>query len=165
MSSQFHDLLIAEMPRLRGYALVLTRNRAVADDLVQETAMRAWRAQSQFTLGTNFRAWIYRILRNEFVSHCRRAKRAPLPVDSVAASLLAYEGDQEEKVVAREVVLAMEKLPTPQREVLYLKCVSDYTYEEVAAALQCSLGTIKSRLWRARIAMQKMIGDHSAPRP
>ena len=166
MTAQFHDLLLAEMPRLRGYALVLTRNKSVADDLLQETALRAWKAQAQFTLGTNFRAWIYRILRNEFISICRRSKRAPLPMDDVAESLFGYEGDQEEKVIAREVIQAMEKLPTAQREVLYLKCVSDYTYEEVAIALDCSIGTIKSRLWRARNAMQKMIlengGDAAA---
>jgi RNA polymerase sigma-70 factor (ECF subfamily) len=157
MPSQFHDLLLAEMPRMRGYAVVLTRNRTLADDLVQETALRAWKAQAQFTLGTNFRAWIYQILRNEFISTCRRAKRAPLPVDDIAESLFGYNGDQENKVIAREVVQAMERLPTSQREVLYLKCVGDYTYDEVAAALKCSVGTIKSRLWRARHAMQKMI--------
>ncbi|MHB1206817.1 MAG: RNA polymerase sigma factor [Rhodospirillaceae bacterium] len=162
MPSQFHDLLLAEMPRLRGYAMVLTRNKTVADDLLQETALRAWKGQAQFTMGTNFRAWIYHILRNEFISICRRAKRAPLPVDGIAENLFSYEGDQEEKVIAREVVQAMAKLPTPQREALYLKCVGDYTYEEVATALQCSIGTVKSRLWRARNAMQKMILDNNA---
>jgi RNA polymerase sigma-70 factor (ECF subfamily) len=163
MPSQFHDLLLAEMPRLRGYAMVLTRNRTVADDLLQETALRAWRAQAQFAIGTNFRAWIYQILRNEFISICRRAKRAPLAVDGIAEHLFSYSGDQEDKVIAREVVQAMERLPTPQREALYLKCVGDYSYEEVAAALNCSIGTIKSRLWRARHAMQKMILEDAHP--
>ncbi len=165
MTDQFRDLLLAEMPRLRGYAFVLARNQAVADDLLQETALRAWRSQSQFAIGTNFKAWVYRILRNEFISTCRRSKRAPLPMDEVAESVFAYGGDQEEKVIAREVVQALDKLPTAQREVLYLKCVSDYTYEEVAAALECSLGTVKSRLWRARNAMQRMLmenGDAAA---
>jgi RNA polymerase sigma-70 factor (ECF subfamily) len=165
MTDQFRDLLLAEMPRLRGYAFVLSRNQAVADDLLQETALRAWKSRTQFAMGTNFKAWVYRILRNEFISTCRRSKRAPLPMDDVAESVFAYGGDQEEKVIAREVVQALDKLPAAQREVLYLKCVSDYTYEEVAAALECSLGTVKSRLWRARNAMQKILmenGDAAA---
>lgn len=157
MSRPFQDLLVAEIPHLRGYAMKLVRNTAAADDLLQQTALHAWRSQTQFALGTNFRAWIYRILRNEFLSSCRRARFTPLPLDDLPES--GHAGDQEDKVMAGEVRAAIADLPQSQREALYLRYESHYTYGEAAAALDCSVGTVKSRLWRARQALQEAVAN------
>lgn len=75
MASEFHENLVSMLPQLRAYAMTLTRNRAAADDLLQETSLKAWRAQAQFNPGTNFKAWMYCILRNEYISSLRRNKR------------------------------------------------------------------------------------------
>jgi RNA polymerase sigma-70 factor (ECF subfamily) len=160
----FHDMLIAHLPRLRAYAILMTRNRAAADDLLQETALKALRAEAQFTPGTNFGAWMYRILRNEFISSRRRAKRAPASIDDVSDEVLARRGTQESNYFCGEIIRAMDSLQDGQREVLSLICAGGLSYEEAAEMLQCSVGTVKSRLWRARARMEKLLmGDDEAP--
>jgi RNA polymerase sigma-70 factor (ECF subfamily) len=153
----FHDMLLEHLPRLQAYAIMLTRDRALAEDLLQETALRALRAQTQFTMGTNFTAWIYKILRNEYISSLRRKKRAPVPIEDMPAEFLSKRGEQENDVLSREIIQAMDKLQHGQREVLILICASGLSYEEAAEALGCSVGTIKSRLWRARARMAALI--------
>lgn len=165
MTCQFQDLLVAEMPRLRNYAIRLCRNASLADDLLQQTALQAWRARAQFSMGTNFNAWLYRILRNEFLTNCRRAKRDPLVVDEIWETTRGYDSKQEDEVMVQQVKDAMDGLPRSQRDVLYLKYVGDYSYDEVAAALECSVGTIKSRLWRARNALQDIFREPGVPLP
>ena len=157
MENEFHTMLTAHLPRLRAYAIMLTRDRAAADDLVQETALRALRAQSQFTMGTNFTAWMYCILRNEHTSSLRRSARRPIVLDEIPEQLLAQPGDQEDKVLTREVIEAMQHLQPSQREVLILICAAGLSYEEAAESLGCSVGTVKSRLWRARRHMQALV--------
>ncbi len=157
MTSQFHDLLVEQLPRLRAYALGLTRNRAAADDLLQQTALKAWNGQNSFIAGTNFKAWLYHIMRNEHISTFRRAKRQSVSIDSVPEEFFAQEGDQETKMLTREVLKAMEKLADVQREVLMMNCVAGLSYEEISESLGCSIGTVKSRLWRARNEMQKLM--------
>ena len=157
MANQFHDMLTAHLPRLRAYAIMLTRDRVAAEDLLQETALRALRAQSQFTLGTNFTAWMYRILRNEHISSLRRSKRRPILLDEIPEELLSHRGEQEDKVLTREIIHAMDELQACQREVLILICAAGLSYEEAAESLGCSVGTIKSRLWRARRHMQALV--------
>ncbi len=156
-TNEFHDMLLQHLPRLQAYAIMLTRDRALADDLLQETSVRALRAQSQFTMGTNFTAWIYKILRNEYISSLRRKKRQPMPIEDMPAEFLARKGEQENDVLSREVIQAMNKLQQGQREVLILICASGLSYEEAAETLGCSVGTIKSRLWRARARMAAFI--------
>ena len=157
MSNQFHDMLTEHLPRLRAYAIMLTRDRVAAEDLLQETALRALRAQSQFTLGTNFTAWMYRILRNEHISSLRRSKRRPILLDEIPEELMSRHGEQEDKVLTREIIQAMDQLQASQREVLILICAGGLSYEEAAESLECSVGTIKSRLWRARRHMQALV--------
>ncbi len=162
----FQDLLLAEMPRLHAYARKLIRNRSLAEDLLQQTALRAWRGRAQFAPGTNFTAWIYRILRNEFISTCRRAKRAPRTSGNYEEDVQGYGGDQEDKVMAQEVRDAVDALPPSYCDVLYLKYLSDHSYEEVAALLNCSVAAIKSRIWRARKALHcGFIATGAVPRP
>ena len=129
----------------------------VAEDLLQETALRALRAKTQFTMGTNFTAWIYKILRNEYISSLRRNKRRPARIDDVPDEFLSRAGGQENEVLSREVMQAMNNLQREQREVLILICASGLSYEEAAETLGCSIGTIKSRLWRARARMAALI--------
>ena len=163
MANQFHEMLLEHLPRLQAYAIMLTRDRALAEDLLQETALRALRAQSQFTLGTNFTAWIYKILRNEYISSLRRKKRQPVQIEDMPAEFLSRRGEQENDVLSREIIHAMDKLQHGQREVLILICASGLSYEEAADALGCSVGTIKSRLWRARARMASLIlGENEA---
>ncbi|MBX7198987.1 MAG: sigma-70 family RNA polymerase sigma factor [Rhodospirillaceae bacterium] len=174
LSQTFQDILLAHLPRLRAYAIMLTRDRALAEDLLQETALRALRAQSQFTMGTNFTAWIYKILRNEYIGALRRKKRQPVPIEDMPPELLSRNGGQETDVLLHEIIQAMDQLPHGQREVLILICASGLSYEEAADALGCSVGTIKSRLWRARARMASLIlgegdvkggGSDTAPAP
>ena len=164
MASEFHNMLVEQLPRLRAYALALTRNRSAADDLIQETALKAWNAQAQFQPGTNFKAWIYRILRNEHISSFRRHKRPQVSMDAVPEEFFAREGDQETKVLTKEVMTRIAELSPGQREVLLLNCASGLSYEEIAEAIGCSVGTVKSRLWRARNEMHKrMLGPDEEP--
>ena len=159
-TNEFHDMLLQHLPRLQAYAIMLTRDRALAEDLLQETSLRALRAQNQFTMGTNFTAWIYKILRNEYISSLRRKKRQPVPIEDMPAEFLSRKGEQENDVLSREIIQAMDQLQHGQREVLILICASGLSYEEAAEALGCSVGTIKSRLWRARARMASLImGD------
>lgn len=157
MADEFQTMLLEHLPRLQAYAIMLTRDRALAEDLLQETALRALRAQTQFTMGTNFTAWIYKILRNEYISSLRRKKRQPVPLEDMPAEFLSRRGEQENDVLSREIIQAMDKLQHGQREVLILICASGLSYEEAAVALGCSVGTIKSRLWRARARMASLI--------
>ena len=160
MASEFRDLLVENLPRMRAYALMLTRNAAQADDLLQDMSFHALRAQHQFVMGTNFVAWLYRIMRNDFVSSLRRAKRAPQAMDEALEQTLSCKAGQEDTIMANQVQTAMGKLPVSQREVLILVCASGLSYEEAAEAMGCSVGTVKSRLWRARAQMQKLLlGD------
>ena len=163
MASEFHNLLVENLPRMRAYALMLTRNSAQADDLLQDMSFHALRAQNQFQMGTNFVAWLYRIMRNDFVTSLRRAKRAPKPMDEALEQTLSYSAGQEDTIMANQVHTAMGQLPVSQREVLVLVCASGLSYEEAAEAMNCSVGTVKSRLWRARAQMQKILmGDEAA---
>ena len=161
--TEFNTMLVAALPRLRAYAMILTRSRAAADDLLQQTAYRALRAETQFTMGTNFVGWMYRILRNEYISSLRRNKRTTSSIDDLPEHLLAARGEQEDKRLTREVIGAMERLPASQREVLVLVCAGGLSYDEAALSIGCSVGTVKSRLWRARQHMQELVMGDEAP--
>jgi RNA polymerase sigma-70 factor, ECF subfamily len=163
MANEFHDMLTDHLPRLRAYAIMLTRDRSAAEDLLQETALRALRAQSQFMLGTNFTAWMYRILRNEYISSLRRSKRRPILLEDIPEELLSRGGEQDDKVLTHEIIKAMDNLQPSQREVLILICAGGLSYEEAAESLDCSVGTIKSRLWRARRHMQALVMGETPP--
>jgi len=157
VSEQFQQLLLAQMPRLRAYAMTLTRNRPDADDLIQTTAVLALRSESLFMVGSNFSAWAYRIMRNSFLSNCRKNKRRPTSIDDVPETSLASPETLHEHVLSREVVRAMDKLSPNLREILTLICGAELSYEEAASVLSCSVGTVKSRLWRARDRMKDIL--------
>ena len=157
----FNTMLLAQLPRLKAYALSLTHNRAAADDLLQETAYKALRAWKQFVVGTNFAAWTHCIMRNEFYSSFRRKKNAAVRIDDQPDDLLAKPANQEEIVFSYEIMRVVERLSPAHSRVVDLVCGGGLSYEEASHELKCSVNTIKSRLWRAREKISKLTSDGS----
>lgn len=155
----FHEALVALLPKLRIQALSLTRNRPDADDLVQAAVTNALAAQASFTPGTNFGAWMYRILRNRFISD-RRRQRDTMDMDDAPAEAFARPASQEDSLALGELRVEMAKLPADQRTALVMVTVQGMSYEEVAAAMNCAVGTAKCRVFRARCTLEaRLLGD------
>jgi RNA polymerase sigma-70 factor, ECF subfamily len=154
--------LIAAIPRLRRYARVLTRNPTRADDLVQDTLARAWDKRSLWRVGTDLRAWLFTIMHNVFVNQCvlarREAGNISLDAESEygAAVEVAENGNPLDRIELQEIVQQMGRLPADQREVLLLAAVEELPYEEIATALAIPIGTVMSRLSRARDKLRRM---------
>lgn len=153
----FVDELEQLIPQLRAFARSLCREQELADDLVQDTCLKAWQAVDSFEPGAPLRPWLFRILRNEYYQYARRAWRsAPLEQDQAEQVLLAPE-DLDAKIDFRVLQAALSSLPDVQREALILVVAAGYTYEEVGEICNCSAGTIKSRVSRAREAVVFMM--------
>ncbi len=162
MTPSFHDQIIAILPKLRVQALALTRHRASAEDLVQDAVCNALSAQSSFIPGTNFAAWMHRILRNRFISNLRR-RRDTTDIDDVPASVFATSGAHEDRLALKELGQAMNRLPVDQREALVMVVLHGMSYEELADATGCAVGTAKSRVFRARRQLHAwLVGDADA---
>lgn len=157
----FHAQLTAILPRLRIYALSLTRNRDSADDLVHDTVIKALAGRQSFQPGTNLAAWLFRIQRNEFISGLRRV-RPTVPVDSTIAETLSHPPHQESGLIMREFLTAFSKLAPTQREALLLAVVEGLPYETIAAHTNVSVGTVKSRISRARDRLEHLLVDGDA---
>lgn len=149
-SSTFRDGLLREIPSMRAFALSLTGKADKADDLVQETVMKAWVAHQSFLEGSNMRAWLFTILRNAYFTDLRRKKREVEDVNGQHAASIAVSGEQAARVDMADFQIALRKLPADQREVLTLVGASGFSYEEAAEICGVAVGTIKSRLNRAR---------------
>ncbi len=149
MSPNFHDQIVAILPKLRVQALALTRNRAAAEDLVQDAVCNALSAQQSFIPGTNFPAWMHRILRNRFISNLRK-RRDTTDIDDVPSSVFATEAPHEDRLALKELAQAMTRLPSDQREALVMVVVHGMSYEALAESTGCAVGTAKSRVFRAR---------------
>jgi RNA polymerase sigma-70 factor (ECF subfamily) len=154
----FHDQVIAILPKLRVQALALTRNRARADDLVQDAICNALSAQSSFMVGTNFAAWMHRILRNRFISDLRK-RRDTSDIEDVPAAALATEAAHEHRLALKELAAAMVRLPAEQREALLMVVLHGMSYETLAEATGCAVGTAKSRVFRARRQLETWLLD------
>ncbi len=154
----FHGQLTAILPRLRIYALSLTRNRDSADDLVHDTVIKALAGRQSFQPGTNMAAWLFRIQRNEFISGLRRL-RPTVPVDSTIAETLSHPPHQESGLIMREFLTAFSKLAPTQREALLLAVVEGLPYETIATHTNVSVGTVKSRISRARDRLEHLLVD------
>jgi RNA polymerase sigma-70 factor (ECF subfamily) len=158
----FHDQLVALLPRLRVQAVSMTRNRADADDLVQAAVSNALAAQHSFTPGTNFGAWMFRILRNRFLSDIRR-RRDTCDMDSAPAEALARPAAQEDSLALRELRMRLADLPADHRTALLLVTVQGMSYEEAAEVMGCAVGTAKCRVFRARRQLEAwLVGDQPA---
>ena len=166
----FHQGILECLPHLRGFAHLLARNHALAEDLVQETVLRALRSRDQFQPGTNLRGWLIIILRNRYFNERRRnLVRFTSALDAVHMEA-PVSGGQEERLNLRDFEKHFAKLPASQREALLLVGVNGYAYEEAAQIAGCAVGTMKSRVSRARCQLQASLDGEpekitAAPRP
>jgi len=156
---EFKDELARVIPHLRAFGRSLSGNRDLADDLVQETLMKAWAARKRFQAGTNMRAWTFIILRNLFLSQMRRARFRGEWDELTASKLLAAPASQDRHVELADLQRALLYLPQPQREALILVGAGGFAYEEAAEICGCAVGTIKSRVARGRAALEQLM-DH-----
>jgi RNA polymerase sigma-70 factor (ECF subfamily) len=150
LDAELRDSMLATVPRLRAFAVSLSGNVDRADDLVQETLVRALNSIDSFRPGTNLAAWLFTILRNHFRSEYRKRRREVEDVDGRHTDSLKSHPEQMGHIEMAEFKAALSKLPADQREALVLVGASGFSYEEAAAICGCAVGTIKSRLNRAR---------------
>ncbi|WP_294539096.1 sigma-70 family RNA polymerase sigma factor [uncultured Rhodoblastus sp.] len=155
------DLLLAEIPSLRAFALSLTGSSDRADDLVQDTLMKSWASAASFMEGTNMRAWLFTIMRNTFFSQYRKARREVQDVDGEAAGRLVALPDQMAHLDFIDFKAQLDRLPPDQREALVLIGASGFSYEEAAEICGCAVGTIKSRVNRARRRLTELLSLRS----
>jgi RNA polymerase sigma-70 factor (ECF subfamily) len=157
----FKSKLIELIPHLRAFAIVLCRNRELAEDVAQEALVRAWRARRSFEPGSNLRAWLFTILRNEFLT-CRRNAWRQATWDEDAVASTPVPGGQHWSSELLDIERALYHLSAEQREALILVSVGGFSYEEAARISNCSLGTVKSRVFRARAALETMLEENKA---
>ena len=146
----FKQHLIQSMPALRAFAISLTGHRDRADDLVQETLMKAWGNQDKFVEGTNLKAWLFTILRNEYYNYFRKRRKEVEDGDGKYAATLATLPTQDSGLNVSDMQAALQQLPNDQRESLLLVTATDMSYEEAAQISGVAVGTVKSRVNRAR---------------
>ena len=161
--ADFKTQLAQVIPHLRAFGRSLSGNRDLADDLVQETLLKAWAARQRFQAGTNMRAWTFIILRNLFLSQMRRARFKGEWDEITAAKLLAAPASQDRHVELGDMQRALLHLPQPQREALILVGAGGFAYEEAAEICGCAVGTIKSRVARGRVALEALLSDGKLP--
>lgn len=159
MSSEMKTALLESVPHLRAFARSLTRNRDQADDLVNDTIVRAIAASNQFTPGTNFRAWVFTILRNLFYNQGRRGKARFSSIDDLNVDEPATIATQEASLEFCDFRRAFWQLPDHHREALILVGASGMNYEDAAKVCDCQVGTMKSRVSRARTELRRMLDE------
>ncbi len=157
----FKTELVGLIPQLRAFARTLTGDATSADDLAQDAMMKAWDARAGFEMGTNMKAWTFMILRNQFYSERRRSWRQTHLDPETAERLLVATDDPAAPVALDEVRMALAMLPMEQREAVVLVGAGGFSYEEAAEICGCAVGTVKSRVSRARRALQTIL-DHGA---
>jgi len=174
-ATEFTRLFEEQINSLYAMALRMTRNQLDAEDLLQETAMRAYRYFNKFDRGTNFRAWIYRILTNNYINVYRKKKKTPtsVEIDSVSFKLEGkggtYWDDLQERdsgfdysdIFDDEVSQAIDKLPDEYKIVVLLADVDELSYKEIAVVIERPIGTVMSRLHRGRKMLQKLLAGYA----
>jgi RNA polymerase sigma-70 factor (ECF subfamily) len=156
-NSQITADLLSVIPNLRAFAVSLCGNLDRADDLVQETVVKAWSNIDSFVEGTNLRAWLFTILRNIYYSEYRKRRREVADPDGAFAAKLATAPAQGGHMDLLDFRAALQQLPTDQREALILIGASGLSYEEAAGVCGCAIGTMKSRVNRARVRLAEML--------
>lgn len=173
--AEFEAQSTSHLEALYGFALRLTRNPADAEDLVQEAFLRAYRFRESYAPGTNMRAWMFKILSNLFINRYRRSTRESLALDgaegdSVAEAALSRdsvrllrdpEAHFDAGLFGEDVARALEALPPDFRAVVILSDIEEFSYKEIADIMGCPIGTVMSRLHRARRALQKHLIDYA----
>src|ERR1700709_2656068 len=162
LDASVRDAVLAAVPSLRAFAISLCGNVDRADDLVQETLLRALANINSFQPGTNMSAWLFTILRNHFRSEYRKRRREVEDGDGSSAETLRSHPEQHGRVEFEEFRTALAKLPPDQREALVLVGASGFSYEEAATICECAVGTIKSRVNRARTRLAELLAIDSA---
>ena len=165
VSASLREALVGEMTNLRAFAVSLCGDRERADDLVQETLFKAWNHLDSFREGTNLKAWLFTILRNTYFSERRKRRREVEDTDGSYAATLASRPEQHGHMDMQDFRAALKRLPDDQREALILVGAAGFSYEEAAEISGCAVGTIKSRVNRARNRLVEMLelGEEDAP--
>lgn len=151
------DEIVGHLPAMRAFALSLTRNGSAADDLVQDTIVKAWKNIDKFAAGTNMRAWLFTILRNTFYSDRRKGKREVADVDGKMAATLSQKPDHDGRMAMADFEVAFAELTSEQREALMLVGAMGFSYEEAAETCGVAIGTIKSRVNRGRLRLVELL--------
>ncbi|SPH19573.1 ECF RNA polymerase sigma factor EcfG [Ascidiaceihabitans donghaensis] len=151
------DELVTHLPALRAFALSLTRNRATADDMVQDAVLKAWSNMDKFKPGTNMRAWLFTILRNTFYTSRRKLNREVADVDNAFSDTLAVKPEHDGRLQMMDFKQAFDQLPDEHREALILVGASGFSYEEAGEMCGVATGTIKSRVNRARTKLASLL--------
>ena len=162
IGTRWRDDVVALIPALRAFAWSLSHNSADSDDLVQDTLIKAWTHRSKFEPGTNLRAWLFTILRNTDYTAVVRRRREVRDEDGKHAATLSAPPTQDSSVAMPALQAALARLPDEHREALILVGAAGLTYEEAAEICGCALGTIKSRVNRARARLLKLMDADGA---
>ncbi len=158
----WRDEVVGLIPALRAFAWSLSHNGSDADDLVQDTLIKAWTNKDKFQPGTNLRAWLFTILRNTYYTQVLRRRREVRDEMGEYAGALKTPPTQEWSVAMRSLQMALQQLPDEHREALILVGAAGLSYEEAAEICGCALGTIKSRVNRARARLLKIMDAEDA---
>src|SRR4051794_33858556 len=156
------NAMLAALPNLRAFAMSLTHNLDAADDLVQDTILRAWKNIDRFEVGTNLNAWLFTILRNGFYSQHRKKRREVEDPDDGRAGRLTVAPEQNGKCDVQDTLKALAKLPVDQRKALLLIAAEGMSYEDAAQVCGVAIGTIKSRTFRARERLAQLLAVEAA---
>ncbi len=151
------DDIVALLPDLRAFARFMCREREAADELVQNTILMALDKQSQFAEGTNLKGWLFTIMRNRFYSDLRSLRRRPTAFEDTAAAPLAAVDNPEATLELKELSVAIWQLSPQSREALILIGAGGFSYEEAATLCNCSVGTLKARVSRARKVLAEKV--------
>jgi RNA polymerase sigma-70 factor (ECF subfamily) len=157
MTIEPRDELVEHLGAMRAFAMSLTRNSALADDMVQDALVKAWSKIETFEAGTNMRAWLFTIVRNTYYSHHRKARREVADVDGVLSEAVAQKPDHDGRLQMRDFNAAFDQLNDEQREALVLVGAAGFSYEEAAETCGVAVGTIKSRVNRARSRLAELM--------
>ncbi|GAB4576875.1 MAG: RNA polymerase sigma factor [Roseibium sp.] len=161
-NTRFKQDLVESIPRLRAFARSISGDRDRADDLVQETLAKAIANKDKFTEGTNLTAWLITILRNQYYSIGRKMQREVADSDGEHAATLESKPQQTGHLELRDFLSALQVLPDDQREALILIGASGFSYEEAAGILDVKVGTVKSRVSRARLRLEELMNGNES---
>ena len=164
-AAEFSGDLMNAIPGLRTFAFSLCGDANRSDDLVQETLVKAWAGQHRFQPGSNMIAWLFTILRNQLYSEIRKRKREVEDVDGAIASRMSVSPAQEHSADLHTIAVHLAKLPTGQRQAIMLVAAQGMTYEAAAEVLGCQVGTVKSRVSRARAVLLEQLGTQDGRLP
>ena len=151
------DELVTHLPALRAFALSLTRNRATADDMMQDAVLKAWSNMDKFQRGTNMRAWLFTILRNNYYSSRRKLNREVADIDNAFSDTLSVKPDHDGRLQMMDFKDAFQKLADEHREALILVGASGFSYDDAAEMCGVATGTMKSRVNRARAKLSELL--------